>query len=37
MLQHKNGDGVRFPEPGLDLADVLLFEAERLGSGRTAR
>jgi putative transposase len=33
----QNGDAVRFPEPGLDLADVFLFEAERLGSRRTAR
>jgi hypothetical protein len=25
----QSGDAVRFPEPGLDLADVFLFEAER--------
>ena len=25
----QSGAGVRFPEPGLDLADVFLFEAER--------
>jgi len=30
------GEAVRFPESGLDLDDLFLFEVQRLGSRRTA-